>query len=257
MKEFSQAPEKTSRRGFTKTVASALVAAPVIASLSSCAQKAKVDGPGDKSSPSPQPPPPAKEERGINPPVIIDGGSFTLIAPGTLDEIPDPETVPKRYDHKFHQKNATSFGPIKGIRIIDDYSYEILPEYLLATGETLQVHIWIAGVTTQTPPANDDSDNDQAEYGPLSANPNIILQGGPFEVRMDKKINKDRKLFKRKGKNQKKYHINDWDGGNSPFRLERIRVMVNGVKKWYSDDHPNIENNGFRIYLFVKDASGS
>jgi hypothetical protein len=247
MKESSQAAEKTSRRGFTKTVASALVAVPVLASLTSCSKEKQVGEPGTTPSPSPKASP-LNYERGANPPVIIDGGSFTLIAAGTLERIPDPETVPKRYDFKFHQKNATSFGPLKGIHIIDDYGYDLLAEYILQSGETLKVNMWIAKAHAT---GHDEDDDDAATYDSISDLPNIIVQGGTFEVRMDKKIDKDRKLFKRKGKNQKKYQINDWDGGTTPFRLERIRVMVNGTKKWYSDDYPNIEENGFRIYLLV------
>lgn len=42
MKDSTDAKEKTSRRSFAKSVATALVAAPVLSSLSSCAHKSDI-----------------------------------------------------------------------------------------------------------------------------------------------------------------------------------------------------------------------
>ena len=257
MKEFPDTAEKTSRRRFTKTIASALVAAPVISSLSSCAQNPESDNRGISATPSPQPSPPTKEDRGINPPVIIDGGSLTLLAPGKLMRIEDDQTPPKHYDFKYKQKNDGAFGPIKGIHIIDDYADEVLREYTLGSGESLQVHIWIARVTRQT--GSEDDDTDAADYEPIATNPplpppNIIIQGGRLEFRMDRKANGDgKKVFKRRGKNQKRYLINDWDVGNTPFRFARVKVLVNPnqIVKYNSDDHPNDVEKGFRILLLI------
>ena len=75
---------------------------------------------------------------------------------------------------------------------------------------------------------DDDDDTDQAEYGPIANQsiPEVIIQGGPLEIRSDKTIPKTRKLFKRRGRNHKRFERNDWDG---KFRVAQVKVFVSGI----------------------------
>src|SRR2546423_9863019 len=247
MKDSTDAKEKTSRRSFAKSVATALVAAPVVSSLSSCAQK-----PGTvPGTPSPHP---YRDE--ANPPVIIDGGSFQVMIPATLDKRSDDNVPPKKYKNRFYQRKDSSLGAIKKIHIIDDYADDLLAEYHLGN-QTMQVHIWIAKATEF---GDYESDTDTATYDPPSTSPipperlpDIVIQGGKIEIRMDKDLDNDnkRKIFKRAGRNQRRYHIHDWEGGHSPFRIAKVVVMMSSSQTALYDserDHTNVEN-GFRIIL--------
>jgi len=240
----SDAKEKTSRRSFAKTVATALVAAPVLSSLSSC-QKTGSDI-GTTS-------PPAYE--GANPPVIIDGGSFQISIPATLDKQepddlipPNPPNPPKRYKYKFKQRKPNKPGPIKGIHIVDDYCRDVLKEYLLGGSDTLQVQIWIAEVDNDL----EDIDNASGEvkYKDPGTLPDIVIQGGKIEIRTDKDIgSNERKLFKGKKNNKKRYHINDWNGGTTPFRLAQVMVYVSSKSDpIYTSTEDHLED-GLRIIL--------
>lgn len=244
MKDSTDAKEKTSRRSFAKSVATALVAAPVVSSLSSCAQK-----------PTTAPARPYRDD--ANPPVIIDGGSFQVMIPATLDKHSDDDNVPpKKYKNKYSQRKDSSLGAIKKIHIIDDYADNRLAEYPL-NGQALQVHIWIAKATE----AGDyENDTDTATYDPPSTSPipagrlpDIVIQGGKIEIRMDADLDNDnkRKIFKRAGRNQRRYHLHDWEGGHSPFRLAKVKVLVgpNQTVQYDSETDPISLENGFRIIL--------
>ena len=237
MKDSTDAKEKTSRRSFAKSVATALVAAPVVSSLSSCAKS-------DSVTTSP----PAYE--GANPPVIIDGGSFQISIPGTLKQGPDdpiPPKPPKSYKYKFKQKGNKP-GAIKGIHIVDDYCRDILKGYMLGSDETLQIQIWIAEVDNDL----EDIDNASGEvkYKPLGDQPDIVIQGGKIEIRTDKDFSSsERKLFKGKKNNKKRYHINDWNGGTSPFRIAQVMVYVSSkADPVYTSTESHLED-GLRIIL--------
>jgi hypothetical protein len=252
MKDSTDAKEKTSRRGFTKTIATALVAVPVISSLSSCAKKPETP----PAMPSPQPSPP--RESGANPPVIIDGGSLQIMIPAKLKEGKDePITPPRKYDKKYSPDPPNALGAIKGIHIIDDYAYSLLPEYTLLNNDTLQVQIWIAKVTKDE---DNPTQNGEVVYEDISQHndPDIVIQGGLVEVRLDKKLDDDnnRKLYKRKKKNQKRYHIHDWMGGHSPFRVAKLKVIVSSKPNdpiYTAEEDPathiNPLDNGVRIIL--------
>lgn len=84
MVEKDDSVEKTSRRDFTKTIAAALVAAPVVASMAARGDSKPSDG-----APSPQPSPTTKAEgdagdRSHGPPIIIDDGSLVIDLPDEL-----------------------------------------------------------------------------------------------------------------------------------------------------------------------------
>lgn len=231
----STVKEKTSRRSFAKTVATALVAAPVVSSLSSC----------QKSVTLPEPP---YTDAG-NPPVIIDGGSFEISIPATLVSHPDdpnPTNPPKRYNYKFKPK-ANKPGRIKGIHIVDDYCREIL-KYMLGSNDTLQLQIWIAEVDNDS--ENIDTGSGEVIYKALGQLPDIVIQGGNVEIRMDKDISKnERKLFKGEKKNKKRYHINDWNGGTTPFRIAKVLFYVSSqANPVYTSTEADLEN-GFRVIL--------
>lgn len=243
MKDSTDAKEKTSRRSFAKSVATALVAAPVLSSLSSCAHKSDI---GTTSPP---------EYLGANPPVIIDGGSFEISIPATLkkqepdDPIPpNPPSPPKSYKYKFKQKGNKP-GPIKGIHIVDDYCRDVLKDYMLGSNETLQVQIWIAQVDNDL----EDIDNASGEvkYKDPGQLPDIVIQGGKIEIRMDKDISSnERKLFRGKKNNKKRYHINDWDSGTTPFRLAQVMVYVSSKSDpVYTSTEDHLED-GLRIILY-------
>lgn len=253
MKESTNdATGKTSRRHFARTVASALVAVPVISALTSCATQPDSNSPTNRTNetPTPQPSPtPDPKERGGDPPVIIDGGSLTILTPAVFKrEDDDAQAQPKEYDHKFTQKKDASIGRIKRIRIINDYGDEVYPEYLLKDGETAQVHLWKQKATRG---GDDEEDTDTASYPNInaSAHPDVIIQGGKLEIRMDKNFLGTRKrLFKRRGRNHKRYHVNDWQGGDDPFRIGKVKVLVNNALKFESTTaNPDQADDGFRV----------
>ena len=96
MKDSPDAKEKTSRRNFAKSVATALVAAPVVSSLGPHAQ------PPDTITPTLEPIVTPLYSSG-NPPVIIDGGSLGVSSPATLERDSDNENMPKEYNYRlFH-----------------------------------------------------------------------------------------------------------------------------------------------------------
>ncbi len=90
--------EKTSRRRFAKTIASALVAVPVASSLSSCSPSPNPTSLAlDASTPTPQPSPSPNEIiRAGNPPVIIDGGSLMVLSARRLRKHDDDESLELR-----------------------------------------------------------------------------------------------------------------------------------------------------------------
>ncbi len=233
MKDSPDAKEKTSRRNFAKSVASALVAVPVASSLSSAAQPPGATGRTSSNADS-RPHPSAivvgDYMRTGNPPVIIDGGSLEVSSPATLKKFDDDESSPKSFKNKYKERNSTTpLGLIKGIRIIDDYGAALLERELL-NGETLKVYLWIQKVTSEQ--GDDDDDNDVIAYGAIAnpTIPDIIIQGGALQIRLDKDISKDKKLFKRQARNPKRRQLNDWSGGHSPFRVGQVKVFVNNVE---------------------------
>jgi hypothetical protein len=248
MKDSPDAKEKTSRRSFAKTVATALIAAPVVSSLSSCAQPSGTPSP----TPSPQPSPRVRTY-GANPPVIIDGGSFQIAIPATLirelnTDPPIPPDPPKKHLYKFKQTPNNPLGAIKGIFIIDDYAYQLLPEYTLSNNQTLQVHIWVAKVETEAEDPNNDTDTVGYEDISAHAHPDIIIQGGKIEIKMDKNITFDKKLLKRETRNPKRYYIHDWEQ-RKPFRIAQVKVFVSGNPQAIFSSQPGDLDNGFRITL--------
>lgn len=249
MKEPADATGKTSRRRFAKTVASALVAVPVISTVSSCSQppENKRGGNDNAASPTPQPSPEPDNmfARSGNPPVIIDGGSLGVLSPATLKEFDDDETTPKKYDHKFKEKNNV-LGVIRAVRINNDYG-DLLMEHRLSGSDTLKVHLWIQKVTREM--GDDDDDTDQATYEGI-ADPNIpevIVQGGALEIRMDKNLPKYKKLFKRAGRNPKRFQRHDWDG--RPFRVAMVKVFVSSSPNPIYTSSLADADNGFRVIL--------
>jgi len=245
MKDSTNAKEKTSRRSFAKSVATALVAAPVVSSLSSCA---KPQDTTNSSSP-PSGTSPYLTDSG-NPPVIIDGGSLSISSPATLEDVEDTETTPKKYDHKYRERNKATLplGAIKRMLLTNDYGDPLL-DRTLQSGETLKVYLWIQKVKEHGETGNDDDDTDVAQYDNIAnqAVPEVIIQGGALEIRSDREFSKDRKLFKRANRNPKRRQRNDWDPGHAPFRIARVKVLVNDVEVPPS---PFVNaDKGFRITL--------
>lgn len=186
--------------------------------------------------------------RAGNPPVIIDGGSLEVSSPATLKRFDDDESSPKQYNNKYKERNRARLplGLVKGIRIIDDYGV-ILLERSLQAAETLKVYLWIQKVTSEQ--GDEDDDQDVTEYGAIANTtvPDIVIQGGALEIRLDKEISKDKKLFRRRLRNPKRRHLNDWSGGHSPFRIAQVKVFVNNTEVPRS---PLVNaEDGFRIIL--------
>jgi len=249
MKDSTDAKEKTSRRSFAKTVATALVAVPVGSSLRSHAQ------PPGTITPSPQPvvTPLTYPTEGGNPPVIIDGGSLGISTPATLERIDDNENLPREYNYKFRERNRTSelsLGPIRDLRITDDYG-DLLWAQHLEDGETLKVYLWIQKVKDHGEKGDEDDDTDTADYDDIDdANvPEVVIQGGALEIRSDKKMPKVGKLLKRKVRNPKRYERHDWD--NRSFRLAKVQVWVTSGGSTTSKYTSPLEiaDRGFRVTL--------
>ena len=246
MKDSPDAKEKTSRRSFAKTVASALVAVPVGSSLGSHAQ------PPATVKPGPKPMVTLLYSSG-NPPVIIDGGSLGVSSPATLERNSDNESMPKEYNYKFTERNKTgglSLGRIVDLLVTDDYG-NLLWEQHLNDGETLKVYVWIQKVKDDGEKGDEDDDTDTADYDPIH-DPNIpelIIQGGELEIRSDKKLPKVGKLLKRTVRNPKRYERHDWD--NRSFRLAQVQVWLTSggttTSKYISP--AGAADKGFRITL--------
>jgi hypothetical protein len=247
MNDSTDAKEKTSRRRFAKSVATALVAAPVVSSLRYRAQPPDTIKLFPHAAVTPLPYP---TESG-NPPVIIDGGSLGISSPATLEKVDDTETSPKKYDYKYRERNRTnelSLGPITYIRINDDYG-DLLWEQHLGTGETLKVYLWIQKVKDHGEHGDEDDDTDTADYDPINDpdKPEIIIQGGALEIRSDKKMPKVGKLLKRKIRNPKRYERHDWD--NRSFRIAQVKLFVSSSASALYTSPPEIADRGFRITL--------
>ncbi len=249
MKKTPDSDEKTSRRSFAKNVANALVGVPVISSLSSHSQPPDTTNRSAGPTPAPQ-----FNYRAGNPPVIIDGGSLGVSTPATLTKDDDNETTPKQYDDKYREKNNI-LGPIKAIRITNDYGDDLVAERELR-GATVKVYLWIQKVKSGGETGDDDLDTDAADYDDTPLDPNIphmIIQGGALEIRTDKRISKARKLFKREGRNHKRYERHDWD--NKPFRIAQVQVWVSDVvgAPIYTSTLPAADR-GFRIILMFGES---
>jgi hypothetical protein len=242
MKDPTDPKEKTSRRSFAKTVASALVAVPVGSSLRSHTE------PPVRVKPTSQPTVTPLYSSG-NPPVIIDGGSLGVSSPATLERKSDNESTPKEYNYKFTERNKTgglSLGRIVDVLITDDYGNSLLAQHLNDT-DTLKVYVWIQKVKDNGQSGDEDDDTDTVAYDPIhDANiPELIIQGGELEIRSDKKLPKVGKLLKRTVRNPKRYERHDWD--NRSFRLAQVKAFVNNVEVPGS---PFVNaDKGFRITL--------
>jgi hypothetical protein len=167
----------------------------------------------------------------------------------------DPSKPPRHYDRKYSQSNPAALGNIKWIHIVDDYASDLFKLYPLGS-DTLEVRLWIAKVVKDED--DDGHPNGEVTYAPINSDPDIVIQGGKVEIRLDKKLDDDnhRKLYKRKKKNQRRYHIHDWEGGHSPFRIAKVVVVVsskptNPIYTAMEDPvtHDNPLDNGMRIIL--------
>ena len=227
MKDSEDAPKTTSRRRFTKTAASALVAMPVISSLSSCAQR-QPPLPPPPGTPSPQPSPSGSPrigvERGSNPPIIIDGGSLSILTVPRFEKS-DDETDVFKFKHIPDDEN---YRKIKGVIIISDDAQPLVNYALANDTEVLEVSIWIETVRKKF--LQDEYDYDGVD---VSVRADMIITAGKtsanqLTIRTDEEIKNPKRSPKRKNDPKyRRYLKGDWDSkGNKQFRIAAVGAKV-------------------------------
>jgi len=251
MKDSTDATEKTSRRRFTKTVASALVAMPVISSLSSCAQKPPTPG-QPPATPSPQPSgtPGVEFERGINPPVIIDGGSLSISLDTRLEQ-DDTNESPRPWKHTQQDR---VYGAITAVRLMNEVGDPLRPsqpDFPVGLSDSLELKI-----SLQT--AGPENGAGVVTYDPLPTEPQFLLtntgEGRTFEIRYVEKIDNPDKLHKRT-RPHKKYRRDKLKTGHltsKVFRIGKVQIIV-GATNFEAGE--SVADNGFRIVVFMRDPS--
>ena len=221
MNDFEDAKKKTSRRRFAKTAASALVAMPVISSLSSCAQKQPTP-PSPPGSPSPQPSPSGSPrigvERGSNPPIIIDGGSLSILT------VPEFDTTSPPAPFKYTPKDD-AYKVISGVIVISDDGQPLV-SYALATNEVLEVSVWIGTVV---------KNGNEYDYDPVdvATPPDMKITAGktltnPLTIVTDEEIKSPKRSPKKKNPPKYLQYLNEkWKTkGNKEFRIAAVEAKV-------------------------------
>jgi hypothetical protein len=242
MKNFKRAALRQSRRSFAKSAAVGIIAAPVASSFS-YSVSAKPPDPFDSG----------------DPPVIIDGGSLAIISGGSLDvdrESSSTFLTPTPENHVY--------GSIKQIRVVNDFANDLLaPTVVGAAGVTIS--LWKDMVDKNNSHGDDDDDTDVTEYIPGNYNgpADVIITYGPgtggtfkIEVKSTHLSDDHKKIYRRHGRNPKRYELNDWNGGNSKFRIGKVKITgsVNYETNNSDPSNPNAPNTpdkGVRIILLM------
>ena len=247
MNDSQDVPKKTSRRRFTKTAASALVAMPVIASLSSCKDKS-VSPPSPPGTPTPRPTGTPSPESS-NPPIIIDGGSLSISLDTRLQQV-DTHEPPRTWKHTQQDR---VYGAITRIRLMNEYGDAVRPgqlDFPVGVSDSLELKIWL-----QT--AGDENAAGEVTYDPVSAEPQFLLtntgESRTFEIRYVEKIDNPDKVYKKK-RPQKKYRREKLKAGTGTILGKVFRIGKVGIKvaaNSYETD-ASAADEGFRIVVFMK-----
>lgn len=251
MKNDSDNAKKTSRRLFGKTLATALVAAPVISSLSSC-NPSQPPTPGQPNAPTPNPSPDYKktDDRILsnNPPVIIDGGSLSIETAAIFKSV-DTGTGPRPWKHT--QRGTHEYRAISRVRITDgddgDSVFGTL-RHIDVSGGVVEVGIWleiVAGI--------DSSSGDVIYDTALPTEPQLLLtnnDGGHIQIDCTEPIDGLEPEPHFKGKRKFRRYRHNFINQIKFFRIGKVRVVTGGIT--YEAGHETGSNKadaGFRIIL--------
>ncbi|HYX41347.1 MAG TPA: hypothetical protein VE821_06605 [Pyrinomonadaceae bacterium] len=216
---------KQSRRRFAKTIAAALVAAPALAALSSCTTTPTTNGnagnqnttPCPSPSPYGTPIPTHIEFTGIEPPIIVDGGSCEIT---TLEEFSPKSGQPNHFELKPGQ---TTYKGVKGATVLNEYG-TVLKGYAVSATQTLTVNVWFGAVKSVS--------SDVVDYDAPENDPQVVLKangaGTSFDLFAVEALGQRKNEFKGK-RLGKKYVIDKWKNGAKEFHLAKVQVLVDGV----------------------------
>jgi hypothetical protein len=243
MKDSKKTAARQSRRSFAKSAAAGLIAAPVVSAISNSTASASnfAFDSGD-------------------PPVIIDGGSLAIISGGSLDvdrESSSTFLTPTPENHVY--------GSIKQIRVVNDFSNDLLAPSDVGKAGSINISIWKDLVDKNNSHGDDDDDSDVTEYIPGNYNgpADVIITYGPgtgdtfkIEVKSTHLSDDHKKIFRRHGRNPKRYELNDWNGGNSKFRIGKVKITGSVNYETNNSDPgnanaPNTPDKGIRIILLM------
>ena len=239
MNDSEDAREKTSRRRFAKSAASALVAMPVISALTSCAKK-EPQPPSPPGTPTPQPTGTPMMESS-NPPIIIDGGSLSISLDTRLKQ-QNTGIPPRPWKHT---QEEPRYGAITKVRLMNEVGDQLHDDFAIAAGASLELKIWLQTASPENPFG-------EVTYDPAPAEPQFLLTntgtGGTFEIRYPEKIDNPDKLHKTK-RPHKKYRREKL--ATKFFRIGKVGVAVGAINY---ETPESAADNGFRIVVFLKDG---
>jgi hypothetical protein len=263
MKPHDDQSEKTSRRHFVRTVATTLVAAPVISSLSACSQPPAPTPTTTTGTPTPTTPTTDITAQkgpfiitGNRPPVIIDGGSLHISSAVKLKYDTTGPTA-RRYKHTQVEGDIAypdTYGHATKVRVINDYGdYPYLCDEEVR-GRELVVNIWL-----QKGVRNADG---TITYDPIPIEPHFVLRDTPgsdpssFVIEYPETIGGTIEEQMKGAKVRAKYGKLGVTG--RPFRIGQVHVLLAGDTCYDSQppsDQNKVAENGFRILIDFTELS--